>query len=422
MRSRFPKVEVPAFEPHYGKAKLQAPSNLITYNLNNSNKTNLGNVIVPHYDFDFVSKKEQHNFSENLFEYKKTRNLILNFYSTKKRRIKVKEILEDAKSEVLFVLKVFSFLENQLLINVESKAVLNEVLNEMQNEVRAEPRNEGNNEVRQELSGEVHFEVRQEPRAVLQNIARQEPRAVLQSQTSLESKFCNGCGSILSDDFLVNFKEYFFMCFLCFKKGNFSGNSKDFLRIENFKDYFFSEKEEILLFEAVENKKSWNFIAEKLNKKKEICILHFLRANIKIDTLKTSTDFEGGSLSLVFNNLPNPIIAFISFLSSNLNPKIGAKIAKYFLTFENSENCINKKILKLSIFETKKQKKIEIEKEKKLKKILKNLLIKKMNLKLNEFEEILKNNEKEKNQFEIIKENYLKEYKEIKNSTNQSVQ
>ncbi|KAM0677717.1 hypothetical protein BDAP_001710 [Binucleata daphniae] len=442
MHNRFPKIELPTFEQHYGKLNKEANplQSAITHNLKNSANKNIttknsvnASFEVPKnhwFDFDKIHKIESLMFGNNI-NYKNDRNVIISMYRNKKNKICVKDVINHVKSDVMFVMKMFSFLEMHLLINTTTN--------------NEEERNEDKERYNIKDIGDT-----------------KDKSNIINNDDAMSHTLCCNCTN--TENLYVNTKEYFFTCFECIKKGKYDEKytTGDFIEYKNeYNQNIWTKKDELLLIEMIEEEKEWKDIAEVLNKDKEVCILHFLRMSIKTATLKESIHNKKNVLEdckhtmdtnnnkndnndllnsenicekkctindkhaidtnkivvpsyFVFNNLPNPIIGFISFLVSNLHPRIGAEIAKYFLNNLECENVVNESILEHSVLCAKKQKEVETKKEERLWNVLIELQLNKIEHKLVEFEDIMKSNAKEKKQYEVVKDNYIKEFEEFK--------
>lgn len=130
------------------------------------------------------------------------------------------------------------------------------------------------------------------------------------------------------------------VCPDCFLEGRFSStmSSGDFLRVEGGMEKPSPEEEwttyeQLLLLEAVEKyDDDWLLISEYVGtRSKEQCVTQFLQSPIQDNILKSLTELteeEKNNTKVPFENAENPVMTMISFLSGAVNPAVGAVAAQ----------------------------------------------------------------------------------------------
>ncbi|KAI3640287.1 hypothetical protein MIR68_001165 [Amoeboaphelidium protococcarum] len=132
------------------------------------------------------------------------------------------------------------------------------------------------------------------------------------------------------------------LCPLCFLEGRFpsSMSSGEFVKIDTSNaikgsEYEWSQEENMLLLEGIEMfDDDWIKIAEHVGTRtKEQCVLHFLQLPIE-DQFLDVAEVNGKDVGpLQFNNIPfsqsdNPVMSVVAFLASTVNPGLASSAAK----------------------------------------------------------------------------------------------
>lgn len=130
------------------------------------------------------------------------------------------------------------------------------------------------------------------------------------------------------------------VCPDCFLEGRFSAtmSSGDFLRVEGNMDHPAPEEEwttqeQLLLLDAVEKyNDNWLLISEHVGTRtKEQCITQFIQSPIQDSIVKALTDVseeEATYKKVPFENAENPVMTLIAFLAGAVNPAVGAVAAQ----------------------------------------------------------------------------------------------
>jgi SWI/SNF related-matrix-associated actin-dependent regulator of chromatin subfamily C len=130
------------------------------------------------------------------------------------------------------------------------------------------------------------------------------------------------------------------VCPDCFLEGRFSStmSSGDFLRVEGGMEKPSPEEEwttheQLLLLEAIEKyDDDWLLISEYVGtRSKEQCVTQFLQSPIQDNILKSLTELteeERNNSKIPFENAENPVMTMVAFLCGAVNPAVGAVAAQ----------------------------------------------------------------------------------------------
>ncbi|KAI9289751.1 hypothetical protein BC943DRAFT_315067 [Umbelopsis sp. AD052] len=130
------------------------------------------------------------------------------------------------------------------------------------------------------------------------------------------------------------------VCPDCFLEGRFSStmSSGDFLRVEGNMDRPAAEeewtpREQLLLLEGIEKyNDDWLLVSEHVGtRKQEQCIMQFLQAPIQdniVKSLAELTEEEQTNKTIPFENAENPVMTLVAFLAGAVNPAVGAVAAQ----------------------------------------------------------------------------------------------
>ncbi|KAM0688455.1 SWI/SNF and RSC complex subunit Ssr2 [Conglomerata obtusa] len=469
MHTKFPKVEVPNFEEHYGKTHkdafpIQSPS---THNLNtrvNCKTTLFMPTYASWFDFNTINEIETSALPLSISDpklYMQWRNAIVTMYRERRTFIGISDVRKIVSCDVVNVVRLHTFLQKWGIINYKIDTIDDNEIdrrdtieddigeneqnydntkddNNILNITREIDHNNDDGTIRHNTYHNKFFEhntneklnvdnfdnkIITENNIKYQNIPDKinfNNELKKNTEVNLDYNYkkiikckCGEERNVIDSIFYFNEKENYFICKKCFESGNFEFNhtTDNYKKVEkSVIDNIWTKKDELMLFEMVESCDDWDSIAKQLNKGREQCILHFLKYNLRVDTFKSLHLIEDS----IINNMSNPIMSLIAFLCGSVHPKIASEVAKYCLNNLKSENRVSMEVLGCAVVKAKEQKEIEEKKIERLIKVLVELQIKKIELKMGEFEELMKSIEKERKEYEFARENYQKEYEEIK--------
>lgn len=391
MRNEFPRIEVPCFEDYYGESHkdahpVQSP---IAYNLKNphDNDNCSSVVLVPPYStwfsFDEINEIEMNalpQFFKNdvsLAHYKECRNILVNMFREQPGKlVSIIRARKRVNCDIVSLIKIHAFLEKWGLINYR--------INELKGIYKAK-RN-----IKETITVVDGF----------RNTYFEAQKAVCQ------------CGSV--DRLYFTTKNEVFVCKNCLSKGEFDTKctTDDFMPFNIIHaENLWSKKDELLLLNAIEKAEDWQTIGDIVGRTKEQCIMRFLNLDIKASSLEKNIALFDGSL---LNTFSNPLMSFIALICGSVHPKIASDAAKWALSNLKERNSVPATLLALTVTKAEELKKIEDEKKEKLLKKLVELQIKKLELKMCEFEELCHSVKKERSEYTVARESYLKEYESLR--------
>ncbi|KAK9767465.1 SWI/SNF and RSC complex subunit Ssr2, variant 2 [Basidiobolus ranarum] len=151
---------------------------------------------------------------------------------------------------------------------------------------------------------------------------------------------CFTCGVSCTDARYHSVKtKNFDLCSNCYLEGRFPSTmlSSDFLKMDNFEfkhsqDDDWTSQETLLLLEGLEMyNEDWEKVSEHVGtRSREQCILHFLKLPIEEPYLESEKSPYGpvNSQRLPFSQADNPIMSVVAFLASVVDPKVAEAAAK----------------------------------------------------------------------------------------------
>ncbi|KAI7831082.1 SWIRM domain-containing protein [Gamsiella multidivaricata] len=151
---------------------------------------------------------------------------------------------------------------------------------------------------------------------------------------------CFTCGADCSKSRYHSIKtKNFELCANCYTEGRFPAtmSSGDFIRFQSQHDKStdepWTDQETLLLLEGLEMyDEDWNLVAEHVGTRgREQCILHFLQLPIEDPYLGGATERELGPLQYhkaPFSESDNPVMSVVAFLASVVNPGVAAAAAQ----------------------------------------------------------------------------------------------
>ncbi|KAI9359809.1 hypothetical protein BD770DRAFT_319572 [Pilaira anomala] len=178
---------------------------------------------------------------------------------------------------------------------------------------------------------------------------------VFENNTGKDTKqyHCTTCGAECSRERYHSIKtKNMDICALCYKEGRFpiTSFSSDFIRYEPFAykhgsedETNWTDEETLLLLEAIElYDDDWNTIAEYVGTKtREQCIFYFLQ--LPIDEPYRESEVENNNSSSLLNHkrtpfsqADNPVMSILAFLASAIDPKIASAAADAAIACQES--------------------------------------------------------------------------------------
>ncbi|KAI8379453.1 uncharacterized protein BYT42DRAFT_593545 [Radiomyces spectabilis] len=159
------------------------------------------------------------------------------------------------------------------------------------------------------------------------------------SETAAKQYFCTTCGADCTRERYHSLKtKHMDLCPVCYKEGRFpsSAYSSDFIKCEpapfkHAEDDEWSDQETLLLLEAIEMfDDDWNAIAEHVGTRtREQCIMYFLQLPIEEpyrSTLPSSTAIEHKRAP--FAQADNPVMSILAFLASAVDRDVVSAAAE----------------------------------------------------------------------------------------------
>ncbi|KAM0675045.1 hypothetical protein GVAV_001384 [Gurleya vavrai] len=387
MHNKFPKLEIPAFEEHYGKTHKDAfpIPNSVCYNLKQEQSAiKLDTPVnIPAYTkwfhFDSINEIEimaLSTITENQELYKENRNALIEYYRNEQKFVTFKIAREITKCNVTDCMKIYVFLQKWGLINFIFEK--NKIIDYKNVEIK--------NSVKNVTEQNLDFD-------------------------RINCKFCEK--NVENNLYYFNTIVHYFICFECYETGNYENiySISDFTKFEDnhFKNIW-TDKDDFLLLQMVGESNDWDLISKDIGKPKEHCILRYLKINIK-SIYKDNLNLVDEN---VFNFTFNPIMNYITFLCGSVHPKLASEVAKYCINNLKAENKISNEIISVAANTAKEQLVIEEKKIVRLHYVLADLQHKKLELKLGEFEELMRCVGKERKEYEFARETYIKEFEDFK--------
>lgn len=391
MGNEFPHIEVPCFEDYYGESHKDANpvQNPVTHNLKkHADHTNESSIVkIPPYSMWF-SFSEVHEIEANAFphflendvsliHYKETRNaLIKMFRADLGKNVTIIRARKNVNCDIVNLIRIHAFLEKWGLINYK--------IDEFK-EIYKVKNNTNEPSVVVDTFRSMYFE---------------KERAVCK------------CGSF--DKLYFTTKYEIFVCKVCMIHGDFDTrcSTDDFILFNNVHALnLWSKKEELLLLNAIDKADDWHKIAKAVGKTKEQCIMRFLNLDIKASSLEKHIALFDGNL---LNNMSNPLMSFIALICGSVHPKIASDAAQWALNNLKERDTVPATLLALTSSKAAELKILEDRKKEQLLKKLVELQIKKLELKMNEFEDLCNFVDKERSEYSSARDTYLKEYETLK--------
>lgn len=392
MKNQFPQIEVPCFEDYYGESHKDASpvQTPVVHNLKNiiEEPESFSTVIIPSYSswfsFDDIHEIEVNALPNLLIDdvsfmhYKECRNSLVNmFRSQPGKKVTIVRARNEVNCDVVNLIKIHAFLEKWGLINYK--------VDELK---------------------EIHKAKR--------NINTTAPLIDTPKTTYFDKEkiFCS-CGAV--DKLFFTTKHDIFVCKKCLMKGNFDTRctTDDFMPFNNIHaQNLWTKKEELLMLNAIDEMEDWDKIALAVGKTKEQCIMRFLNLDIKASSLEKHLALFDGNL---INNMSNPLMSFIALICGSVHPKIASEAAKWALNNLKERDVVSGALIGMVATKAQEHKINEDIKKEKLLNQLVELQIKKLELKMNEFEELCNSVNKERNEYKIAREAYLNEYESLRN-------
>lgn len=203
---------------------------------------------------------------------------------------------------------------------------------------------------------------------------------VFENNTGKDTKqyHCTTCGAECSRERYHSIKtKNMDICALCYKEGRFpiTSFSSDFIRYEPFAykhgsedESHWTDEETLLLLEAIElYDDDWNTIAEYVGTKtREQCIFYFLQLPIDEPYRESEVENNHSSSSLLnhkrtpFSQADNPVMSILAFLASAIDPKIASAAADAAIACQESSK--KRKEDDMDIDEDENQQQLEIKK------------------------------------------------------------
>ncbi|KJE95090.1 SWI/SNF and RSC complex subunit Ssr2 [Capsaspora owczarzaki ATCC 30864] len=255
---------------------------------------------------------------------------------------------------------------------------------------------------------------------------------------------CASCTSACASGFYQSQTQDVRVCGTCYLQGHLPASLKpaDFSRVETADLTEWSDEETLLLLEGIEMfKEDWNKVSEHVGTRThEECVLRFLRLPIEEPFLESAAGSSLGPLAhqpTPFSSAANPVMATITFLAGSVEPAVAAAAARAAIVAaggapsENLSNGDHKPVAMDVSDETSRKasnvstaaataiasaavraKVIALAEEKKAYAVLGHLLdtqLRKLDLKLKNFEELEAIVEKERQQLETQRQALLVE-------------
>ncbi|KAF9435509.1 hypothetical protein BGZ76_006137 [Entomortierella beljakovae] len=211
---------------------------------------------------------------------------------------------------------------------------------------------QANNDLKTAVNGiksDSNMELR---RNIFSNGTTSAPKEGEESTEKRQRYNCFTCGTDCTKARYHSIKtKNFELCSNCYIEGRFPStmSSGDFVRLnsQHFKhatDDAWTDQETLLLLEGLEMyDEDWSQVAEHVGtRSREQCILHFLQMPIEDPYLKSSSERELGPLQyhrIPFSQADNPVMSVVAFLASVVNPTVVSAAAKSAIKeLERSKN------------------------------------------------------------------------------------